>query len=1394
MSHVDDVGRPAGLDSQQSTPLTPTSFFGSDQGQLSDIGSCATSVPETVMAEQVANDVVKEAQSVGRSAPIDDSASTTNTPAVNGEPPSGTATTKTTTSEASSTKPILNGADAPSADSAHVSDKTQGHAAAGESKQPDASRQESRQPHLNGLSSEHLAAESQAVADASGGSDTDISRPGSVDQSKRDGTHVRTNSTAKKQPFKSVSVTKSFLAKTVPSTPAARPGEKAAPAAPPKTSVLTAKPRLVAKSGAGNTPRALGQTNGAGAGPDASKVWNKNQPVPAPPPKTYTDDELKQQYGIHLATRLQADEGGKEAKWADIDDDEEDWTPEAVQWMDGTKSSVAVPQETQPPPAEEPKTILKPETPAETPKPTTSPTPTTNTPKPSVTGGTKTILKPGAHAQPTTGKSSLVLKGQPERPTLVAKPSATEKKSPWAPLPPVEKVSPIQVNPPVQQAPPQRYSQRDSYGYDSMPPPAKEIAPDDFNRNWRNESGSRDNRDGRELYNSQSGRYEPVHNDMRRSSGRDSGSYRQQPSAVLQRPSHDGGPAEPSAAFQTSRASADGPTWGRRRNSSNVSGTMPRRMSMDPRGTDMPTGPMSTERRESHSINGFDPSSSDPATSRHSPFQQMRSPNVAQAHPASPYGSVTSPAVQDAPAPVPAPPAENPVEVQKRLMAEKIERARLKKQQDREAEQRAEAERKERLAKKLAAMGPPESKAKNKDQSPTRPEQSPQKGKAAPAPVQSPPKPPVPTADGEVTQYGMMKVHQPHPVKKSPQTEHAQVSGPASHAANSSPAAAPSSLDQQSAQPFDSFTRDNEKSRLATEQSQTIAHQSDGAIPSGPRPQAPPAWSQASSTAPQPRPWTSQVWGPPKTQDRALGNGTFDADYRGQSRSGAQQQLPVQPPASTVPIGTSLAPQALPAQPGRQMPPSQQMYSQRPSRAQQQQQAAAARAARPSRTIAGGGWDTFGDLIERDDAELAAKNHQDRERHELRETYKDQRGQAQVTLHDKVAADMTLAEALKKDDTTKPVIDGSSPQQGLGQGSLQQATGPRASRFFPRPTEISTEATPSSSTFASSKADSPPPPPETETHPVFGSEAGHPLVRLPKPSPVVRLPPSASGSGPAAASHVNLPSRGQALGARPLAMNPEWQARFNKLLDKPGSNRPAILPGTSPMLPVAVPQQGAVAPAALSKASLDVRAGTGPATVSLPSMSQTKTFADDRGKDVVTRNGAEALFEDREFGSLPTVKLSKVPHLAANQPPKAAPRDEQQPRYKKFENPFTIRRLEAFDIEKTAQNKTKFDVVVRLVTMREPVIKSVQRKHYGPKLTRQPKPKTTGPPSTTSANSTKDRPRKPSQQSQADRSYNNSNNTTSRPSAPKTWSTSNNNAPRSSPAHTATTWAKVATA
>jgi hypothetical protein len=49
----------------------------------------ATTALQIVMAEQITRDVVKEAQSVGGPAPIDDTASTTNNSAGNGEAPSG---------------------------------------------------------------------------------------------------------------------------------------------------------------------------------------------------------------------------------------------------------------------------------------------------------------------------------------------------------------------------------------------------------------------------------------------------------------------------------------------------------------------------------------------------------------------------------------------------------------------------------------------------------------------------------------------------------------------------------------------------------------------------------------------------------------------------------------------------------------------------------------------------------------------------------------------------------------------------------------------------------------------------------------------------------------------------------------------------------------------------------------------------------------------------------------------------------------------------------------------------------------------------------------------------------------------------------------------------------
>ena len=1289
------------------------------------------------MAEQVTNDAVKEAQSVGRPAPIDDSASSTNTRAAHGD---ATATTSSTASEPSS-----------------IATNATGDAA------------------------EH------AVADASGGSDTDISRPGSVDQSKRDAGHVRANSMKKPSTFKSVSVTKNFLAKSVVSTPTARPGEKVAPAAPSALAAAPAlKPRLVAKLGTGNAPRTLGKVNGAGSGPDASKVWNKNQPVPVPPPKQFTDEELKQQYGIHLATRLQADEAGKEAKWADIDDDEDDWAPDTVQWMDGTKSSGAV-AENEPPAVEEAKPVQKvQEAPTEILRPTPAAAP--NTPKPSVTGGPKTILKPGAHAQPG-GKSSLVLKGQPEKPTLVSKPSASEKKSPWATLPPVEKASPIQINPPAQQAP-QRFSQRESYGgYDPMSPlPAKEIAPDDFNRTWRD-----DNRARPELFNSQSGRYEPV-NEMRRGSVRDSG-FRQQP-AVLQRPSQDG-PAEPSAAFQQSRSAGDTPSWGggRRRNSSNVSGG--RRMSFDRRPPDMPTGPMGNDRRGSHSVNGVDPSSS--GVSRQ---PSIISPNVAHAHPASPYGSVASSGAHDQPVPTaapvapPAPPTEDPVEAQKKLMADKIERARLKKQQEREADQKEEAERKERLAKRLAAMGP----AKVKSQMPEKvPEQSPKKGVAAPASVQSPPKPPVPTADGEIAQYGMMKVHHAQPVKKASQADDTKVATAVSpslaKAQTANQTRQPPPLAQQPTKPFDSFTRESENSKLSGEQLKGVA-QSEAAVPAGPRSQQSQANWQ-SGTPPQPRPWTSQVWGPP-TKDRALGNGTFGSAYDRSQPRGAQQQLPVQPQLGPSPAATrALAPTLSNLQPAN-APAAQIQHAQTGPMAAQ---IASMPRPGPIAPQSGTKWDNFRTLIDQNDRETMAKAQQDRERvgdafrPEIRETYKNQLGQSHTTMHEKVGGNRGLPNGVVKDDAVKLAHDSPSSQPTLGQSTpLQQVTGPRASRFFPRSTEPASQP----ALHTSNKADSPPPPPETESHPAFGSRTGHPLVRLPKPSPVVRLPRAAAGgSVQADAPAVTMPPRGTpGLGARPLAMNPEWQARFNKLLEKPGTSpaqaaQAASSRLTAVVMPIGPAKIGSLPIAAASKAALDVRGNAGSATVSLPNSTHRRKFASDGGdggRDAVTRKGTEGLFEDREFGSLPIVKLSKATHLAANQPPVTPVDDDQQLlRFKRMENPFTQRRLEAFDHERTAQ---KIDVVIRLSCMSKAVVKTVPRGRRPMRVANQyNKPKRNSMSSGVVAGGPKDRPRKPSGQGQSDRP-----NGPPRPST-NAWMASKSSTPGSIPAHqAATTWARRAAA
>ncbi|TID26009.1 hypothetical protein E2P81_ATG03786 [Venturia nashicola] len=683
--------------------------------------------------------------------------------------------------------------------------------------------------------------------------------------------HVRSGSVKKPTSFKSVSVTKNFLAKAATAQPIVRPGEKGSTItngpAPTLTTVATAKPRLVAKLGTGgNGLRAGGPSklNGA-SGPDASKVWNKNRPTAPAPPKHFTDEELQKTYGIHLATRLQSDEAGKDPKWADIDDDEDDWAPETVEWMDGTKSSVVTadsqvlpptPEEKKPSPAVQPVETLK-QVPASKP----------------ISSTAKTILKPGASAPAQSKPGSLVLKGAPEKPSLVAKPSApTPAKSPWASLPPVEKVPPVVINPPVQQQPPSSRFQRDPHGFDSLAPPAaspaKEIAADDFSRSWRDDRGSK------ELYNSQSGRYEPVADGARRNSRQDH-SYRQQP-AVLQRPPHSqqqgGGPAEPSSAFQTSRLTGTEPaSWTdrRRRASSNLSAGSGRRPSIarlqdlpvrvdglppvNSVAVESPKQAFATTERSSHGSQGPLTRTSSSAANEGDAVGEIP-PSSSSANGAVPY--------------------EETVARQQRLMREKIERAKLAKQREKEKEAEEHAARQERLKQKLAALAAsnpgPESKEASKKSNAEVVKSPPQ---PKPALATAPPKPPMPTAEGEVAQYGSIKVHPSHPVKKPGMAD--------------VPATNKQTLDTQNIrQPM------SPRKQVTRPTNQDAQHVEAGKMPKrlpDPTSEKIPGGSWKSSNAPTEIPtWPkntsmpahsmpgSSVWGPPSS-NKALGNGTFES-------------------------------------------------------------------------------------------------------------------------------------------------------------------------------------------------------------------------------------------------------------------------------------------------------------------------------------------------------------------------------------------------------------------------------------------------------------------------------------------------------------------------------------
>ena len=491
--------------------------------------------------------------------------------------------------------------------------------------------------------------------------------------------------------------------------------------------------------------------------------------TPQQPTKHLTDEELKQQYGIHLATRIQADGDGKEAKWADIDDDEDDWAPETIEWNDGTKitlsqhDSAALLAEEQAAVeaahAREEEQKKKARAAAQQKSTTT-------------VGPNATVLKPRSAAQPKPGNVGLVLKTPAEKSTLVSKPAApTPSKSPWAPLPAFDKPPPVMVHSPARTVAPQP---QESEGQPSAstrlpPPPTMEIAADSFRRNARD---SQNDNIG-QLFNAQSGKYEPA-STGRRGSIRNDGNFR--PPSLLQRggSAHEApGPAEPSLTLPNRRVSQGEHGHWEARKSSIVSGDNGRRQSVG-KGADFPPdrrGSQQSQAIQSPATPGVGPS---PTLQHSQPPQETRSTA------GSPYQAKTGAAAAAGP------PGERPdVAQMKILMKEKRDMA-IKRRQ--EQEEREEAEKKERIRKKMEELGmeplvdkrdapAKEAPPKTIEKRPTEPAQTETAdqavGESAAAAskdakqpphspsiaARSPPKPPAPSASGPPQQYGLIKVH-----------------------------------------------------------------------------------------------------------------------------------------------------------------------------------------------------------------------------------------------------------------------------------------------------------------------------------------------------------------------------------------------------------------------------------------------------------------------------------------------------------------------------------------------------------------------------------------------------------------------------------------------------------
>ncbi|KIW64097.1 hypothetical protein PV04_09055 [Phialophora macrospora] len=1111
--------------------------------------------------------------------------------------------------------------------------------------------------------------------DASARSDTDTSRAeGSVA-----GDKPADSKPLKKFAAKPVSFAKYSVPKVIAASAAAKATEKA-PTPTSTTPSLTqaGRPRLVAKTTSLQSKSKPYQS----ATPDPMQVWNKNRVTPQPSTKHLTDEELKQQYGIHLTSRIQADGDGKEAKWADIDDDEDDWAPETIEWNDGTKSTLTPADVT-------PQIATKPATPStDKPKPVTPSKTLAPQFAPSI-GPNATVLKLGASAERQQAQKAATLQAKsPAEKTSTtnkANPAPAPAKSPWAALPPVERVSPVAVSP--QHVPLLGRLPAGRGGYAEIPTapqaqsPTKEISADDFNRGWRDSLPNQP----RELYMPNSGRYEAVPEGRRRMSKNDQ-SFRAP--AVLQRPSQmdPHAPAEPSPAFQTHRTSTD---QARRRASSTISGgsgQFGRRMSL--KSSEHHTPSVDTHR---HDIDtAVRPASRDgPISATQTPTYQARGTSDYM-----PSGA--------------APATDADLEVQraqqKALMKENIERARKRKIEE---EQQREAAKQERIRLKLASLGPdPRLTKKQQEEAHRKVTEEIEKEESTMQPpvstatatsttTHSPPKPPQPLASGEPQQYGMMKVHPLDSVKKMGTSMNRAVEPqrlPARDRVEPSTAEQAQNETLQVPSPIANGVRTVPETRRTSDQ-ETVAVPEPS--PKLPKPSAMAndsrgGWGEMRHHDHRSQP-TSSLWGLPN--NKALGNGTFDQSLAGYSpqdlsrtsstaagwmngrtpHSGRSPQIPhanhIMADNRSYSFQSVTSPDQGPLAADSEVDSLFPTTKPAPIAPPQPQQAHPGMNGLPSGPRPNGvhSWNNFHSVAgpqERAENERLQREEMARREEELRtgirqtpsytfnETWK------QVQTGDQ--AQRSISSVSQSQVPASGVFGavGSLPSADAGPRGMNGLHG-RGSRFFPQPIgqqyPLHDRRAVTYSHPEPPRTPSPPPAEDyASLHPAFDGDFTKPVVHFPH-KPVVRLPPAmpptppsplhvepavVSSSAPAPggpltwAARVSMPPPPPPAPLRtvstPIVQNPSWQERFNGLLGKK----------TSPAQATAQPVAAVLAVTSATKEPLDVQHVLIPsASVSLPVEGATISSEDDTmviSKDVESEDD---LFEDREPGSLPAIKF-----------------------------------------------------------------------------------------------------------------------------------------------------------